>query len=113
MSCGHILIHYEKRCNNKPCKKLTGPVNHLNDTCASCHPSHVMLEINTRHNALRARLMAKLRVSTSREEVAELQKALEEEQVGRSRELRVASRIRWNGIVDWGIGSEQRHECED
>lgn len=51
-------------------------------------------------------------MSTSREEVAELQRAVEEVHASRSRELKAASRIRWNGIVDWGNG-EGRHECED
>jgi hypothetical protein len=111
MTCGHILIHYERRCN-KPCKTLTGPVNYLNDTCAACHPSHVMSEISMRHDSLRASLMRKLRTATSREEVTELQRALEEEQAGRNREMRAASRIKWNGIVDWGNG-EGRQECEN
>lgn len=57
--------------------------------------------------------MNKMRQSTSQEEVAELKRALAEEQDCRSKELIAAERIRWNGVVDWGIGSELRRECED
>ena len=113
MTCGHILIHYDRRCHKRHCKTIIGPVKHINDTCASCHPTHVMMEIKIRHDDLRAKLMDKLRRSTSKVEVAELQRALAEEQDCRSKELRAADRIRWNGVVDWGIGSELRLECED
>jgi len=71
-----------------------------------------MSEINIRHDNLRASLMGQLRTATSREEVTELQRVLEEEQAGRNRELRAAKRIPWNGIVDWGNG-EGRQECEN
>jgi len=67
-------------------------------------------EINKRHDALHASLIARMRRRRGKGEVAEIQKALEEEQAERRRELRAASRIKWDGVVDWGNGSKQREE---
>jgi hypothetical protein len=69
-----------------------------------------MQEINQRHDALRQHLISQMREAKTKEEVQALQRALEEEQAERRKELRATSRIRWNGVVDWGIGSEAREE---
>ena len=109
MICGHVLRHYTQRCRT-PCATLVGLVEHLDDSCARCHPPMVMQEINSRHDALRQHLLSQMREARTREAVQNLQRALEEEHAGRGKELRAASRMRWTGSVDWGKGSETREE---
>jgi len=61
-----------------------------------------MSEINKRHDELRHKLMTAMRRAGSREEVLELQRALEEAHAHRGKELRAAGRVRWDGVVVWG-----------
>ena len=101
MACGHILHHYTQRCE-PACSTIDGPTQILNDTCADCHPSVIIQEINNRHDALRASLMRQLRNARSREEVKAIERQLAEQHAERGRELRMVSRPGWDGSVDWG-----------
>jgi len=120
MSCGHAFLHYATHCKTArstgwSCPNVQGPTQNLEDTCAECHPSFRMAEINQQHDDLRGKLMEKLRTAGSKQEVAELQVAIEESHAERGKELRAASRVRWGGIVIWGppgFEGEQREECE-
>ena len=59
--------------------------------------------------------MAQMQQSRSRQEVLVLQRVLEEAHAARTKELRDAGRVRWNGVVLWGPpGAEgcEREECE-
>jgi hypothetical protein len=49
-------------------------------------------------------LMGKMRTASSREEVLNWQKKLEDEQREMRRELRAANAMRWEGIVEWPGG---------
>jgi hypothetical protein len=91
MSCGHALIHYTRYCHRaaaqrdlRPCprERVHGPLQHIDDTCAQCHPPKKISEINARHDAFRDRKMAQLRQARSKEEVLILQRVLEESSMG-------------------------------
>lgn len=45
--CGHHLIHISGRCSSK-CAVPQGPRLRLQDTCAKCHPSFQVAQINSR-----------------------------------------------------------------
>lgn len=111
MSCGHALIHYTSFCHDaathrelSPCprEKVHGPLQHIDDTCAACHPPIKISEINQRHDEFRDRKMAQMRQARSRQEVLMLQRVLEEAHAARGKELRKAGRVKWNGVVLWG-----------
>ena len=111
MSCGHAMIHYKTHCHHaakhrklRPCRKerVTGLLQHIDDTCAKCHPPFRIVEINDRHDRFRERKMSQLRKAVTREEAMELQRELEQAHVMRGKELRGASKVRWRGVVLWG-----------
>jgi hypothetical protein len=94
---------------------MQGPLQRIDDTCARCHPSFLIAEINHRHDEFRSHKMAQLRRAETREEVLALQGVLEEAYAARGKELRAAGRVRWNGMVLWGppgadVGA--REDCE-
>lgn len=107
MTCGHAPrphLHLQ-RCSHRNCTAVTGPQKNLNDTCARCHPSIVITEINRRHDSLRESLMRQLREAPSRDQARAIQKRVEEGNTERGKELREASKLKWEGVVDWGRGS--------
>ncbi len=124
MSCGHALIHYTCYCHHaaaerdlRPCprERVRGPVQHIDDTCAQCHPPIRMKEINARHDEFLDRKMAQLRRAQTKEEVLILQRVIEEAHAARAKELRDVGRVRWTGVVLWGpLGADGhvREECE-
>jgi len=124
MSCGHALNHYISYCHQaaaqrdlRPCPqdRIHGPLQRIDDSCAACHPSFKISEINQRHDEFRDRKMAQMQQSRSRQEVLVLQRVLEEAHAARTKELRDAGRVRWHGVVLWGPpGAEgcEREECE-
>ena len=124
MSCGHALIHYTWYCYHaaaqrdlRPCprERVHGPVQHIDDTCAQCHPPIRIKEINARYDEFRDCKMAQLRRAQTKEEVLILQRVIEEAHTARAKELRDAGRVRWTGIVLWGPSGADGHvreECE-
>ncbi|KAG4411308.1 hypothetical protein IFR04_015564 [Cadophora malorum] len=115
MSCGHIILHYKSRCQQSEetqelCKDLHGPKNLIDDTCHKCHPPHAICEINREYDELHGKLMAMLRSAKTGEAVTEIQKAVQEAHMQRGKELRAASRLRWNGIVVWVPTEDAREE---
>src|SRR5450432_2974682 len=70
MNCGCALIHYTSYCHHaathrelRPCPqdKVHGPLQHIDDSCAACHPSFKIFEINQRHDEFRDRKMVLMR----------------------------------------------------
>jgi hypothetical protein len=124
MSCGHALIHYTWYCYHPaaqrdlrpyPRERVHGPVQHIDDTCAQCHPPIRMKEINARYDEFRDGKMAQLRRAQTKEEVLILQRVIQEAHAARAKELRDAGRVRWTGVMLWGppgAGGHVREECE-
>jgi hypothetical protein len=75
----------------------------------------VIAEINRRHDALRDSLTRQLRLAKSGDEAWETGKRIEEEERERGKELREVGKLRWEGIVDWGVDAvdgEGESECD-
>ncbi|KAG4439631.1 hypothetical protein IFR05_004880 [Cadophora sp. M221] len=114
MSCGHKLLHYTSRCQSsvpakKLCEELLGPKQSIDDSCAACHPEHVMYEINMYHDWLQHELMAFMRGAKTKEEDLKIEREIVEAEAVRGRKLRAASRLKWNGEVVW-IPSGEKSE---
>jgi Cytochrome c552 len=124
MSCGHALIHYRSYCHQaavqqdrRPCpqERVRGPLQAIDDSCAACHPSFKISEINQRHDKFQNLKMAQMRQARSIQEVLALQRALEESQSARAKELRDAGRVMWKGVVFWGppgANGCKQEECQ-
>lgn len=58
--------------------------------------------------------MSSIQRAETREHVLELQRAIEEAHSQRGKELRAASRVRWNGVVVWGPNGDEGElkDCE-
>ncbi|KAJ5040541.1 uncharacterized protein L3040_006194 [Drepanopeziza brunnea f. sp. 'multigermtubi'] len=107
MSCGHALLHRKTPCSSSvrlkaPCQELHGPTQRFNDTCAKCHPSFIMSEINQRYDQLQADLVSAMLKAENEEKGQELKRAVEQAHSLRGRELRSVGRLKWSGIVVWG-----------
>ncbi|KAH7317752.1 hypothetical protein BKA65DRAFT_107588 [Rhexocercosporidium sp. MPI-PUGE-AT-0058] len=112
MTCGHLLLHHTSRCkssvrNQKLCRELQGPRERIDDTCARCHPPHIISKINRHYDELLRRLMIWIKCAKTKEEVLEIQTAIEEVHAQKGRELRAASRLQWNGEVVWILSGER------
>ena len=63
----------------------------------------VIAEINRRHDALRESLMRQARKPSSREEAKQIEARVMDGITERRKELREAGKMKWDGVVDWGV----------
>lgn len=60
--CGHLLISFSARCE-EGCALPDGPRQHLNDTCAYCHPNVRARLIQSRYDQVLPMIMARIRAA--------------------------------------------------